>query len=334
MGRLIRGSARDGPHVTPNVTAATLDPAALRRERWRLRVRSWRASGAHFLHRRDGVIGLAIILVFAVLAIAPDLLVGPLQTVTTATGHKFEPPGAGHPFGTDNLGRDMLNLTVHGTRISMVIGLLATVITVLVGAVLGIVSGYVGGNLDGVIMRVTDFFLVLPTFVLALVLAPIILDIIGLDAAFFGIKATLFVIVIVIGATSWASTARIIRAQTLSVRELAFVDRARAIGAGGGHIMRRHILPNVVNLIVANTVLVFAGSVLTETTLSFVGLGDPFAPSWGQILNAAQSSGAPGLGIWWYYVPPATAIVLVVLAFTLMGSALDDVLNPRLRSRR
>ena len=109
-------------------------------------------------------------------------------------------------------------------------------------------------------------------------------------------------IVVVIGITSWSSTARIIRSETLSLKERAFVDRARVIGAGRGHIMRRHILPNVMNLIVANAVLVFAGAVLTETTLSFVGLGDPFQPSWGQLLDAAREVGAPGLGAWWYLV--------------------------------
>jgi peptide/nickel transport system permease protein len=183
-------------------------------------------------------------------------------------------------------------------------------------------------------MRITDFFLVLPTFVLALVLAPIILDIVGESSQVAGIRMTLVVIIIVIGITSWASTARIIRSQALSVKERMFVDRARVIGSGGGHIMRRHILPNVLNLIVANTVLVFGGAILTETLLAFVGLGDPFAPSWGQILNSAESQGAPTLGAWWYIVPPATCIVLVVLSFTLVGGALDSVLNPRLRTRR
>jgi peptide/nickel transport system permease protein len=105
------------------------------------------------------------------------------------------------------------------------------------------------------------------------------------------------------------------------------------VGAGSGWIMRRHILPNVLNLIVANTVLVFAGAVLTETTLSFIGLGDPFQPSWGQLLNNAQGDGAPGLGAWWNLAPPGIAIILVVLAFTLVGNALDDILNPKLRGR-
>jgi peptide/nickel transport system permease protein len=112
-----------------------------------------------------------------------------------------------------------------------------------------------------------------------------------------------------------------------------FVDRARVIGGSRAHIMRRHILPNVVNLIVANTVLTFAGAIFTETTLSFIGLGDPFQPSWGQLLNAAQQAGAPGLGAWWYIVPPASCVVVVILAFTLVGNALDDVLNPKSATR-
>ena len=228
----------------------------------------------------------------------------------------------------------MLNLTAHGTRVSMIIGLLATLITVFIGALIGIVSGFLGGRIDTFLMRITDFFLVLPTFVLALILAPVLLDIIGTQAELFGMRMTLVVIVVVIGITSWAATARIIRSQTLSLRERAFVDRARVIGAGPGWIMRRHILPNVVNLIVANTVLTFAGAVLTETTLSFIGLGDPFQPSWGQLLNQAQSDGAAGLGAWWVLAPPGISIILVVLGFTLVGGALDDVLNPKLRGRR
>jgi len=287
-----------------------------------------------FGRRRDGVVGIVVLAVFALLALAPSVFVGPLQTATTATGASLEGPTASHLFGTDELGRDMLNLTIHGARISMTIGFLATVITIVVGAVIGIVAGYLGGVTDTILMRLTDFFLVLPTFVLAIILAPIILELIGVDAEFFGIRATLLVIIVVIGFTSWATTARIIRSQVLSVKERMFVDRARVIGSGSGRIMRRHIFPNVVNLIVAQTVLTFATAVFTETTLSFIGLGDPFQPSWGEILNSAQSTGAPGLGAWWYILPPAACVVLVVLAFTLVGNALDDVLNPKTGTRR
>ncbi len=293
-----------------------------------------REFAGQFLSRNDGRFGLAILVMFAVLALFPELFVGKLQTVTTATGQSLQPPGGGYPFGTDELGRDLLNMTVHGARISMTIGLMATLITVFLGAVVGIVAGYVGGRTDLVLMRISDFFLVLPTIVLAIILAPVILDIVGADAELFGIRATMLVIVIVIGMTSWATTARVIRSQVLSIRMRMFVDRARVVGSGPGRIMRRHVLPNVVNLIVAQAVLTFAVAVFTETTLAFIGLGDPFAPSWGQILNSAQGAGAPGLGAWWYIAPPAVCVVLVVLAFTLVGNALDDILNPKSGIRR
>jgi peptide/nickel transport system permease protein len=286
------------------------------------------------VRRADGVVGLLILLVFAVLALAPQVFVGPLETATRATGDAFDPPSAAHIFGADDLGRDMLNRTVHGARISMTIGLMATLITVVIGALVGIIAGYVGGRLDAFLMRISDFFLVLPTFVLAIILAPVLIEIVGPQAEILGIRATLLVIVVVIGLTSWATTARIIRSQVLSLKELMFVDRARVVGAGPGRIMRVHILPNVINLIVAQAVLTFATAVFTETTLSFIGLGDPFQPSWGEILNSAQTSGAPGLGAWWYIAPPAISVVLVVLSFTLVGNALDDLLNPRSGGRR
>jgi len=316
------------------MSVAAVSAADLRAERLRLRLRGARDFARRFAKRKDGVIGLVILAFFTLMAIAPNLFVGPLQTATTATGLAYGPPSLAHLLGTDEIGRDVLNLTIHGARISMTIGLLATFITIVIGAVIGIAAGYVGGSTDTVLMRITDFFLVIPTFVLAIILAPIVLDLIGSDAQIAGLRATLFVVIVVIGITSWASTARIIRSQALSVKERAFVSRARVIGAGGGHIMTHHILPNVVNLLVANTVLTFAGAILTETVLAFVGLGDPLDPSWGQILNAAESAGAPGLGAWWYIAPPAACVVLVVLGFTLVGGALDDVLNPRMRVRR
>ena len=306
----------------------------VRNQRLRLLLRNARSFAARYATRADGVVGLVVLVVFAVLALKPELFVGPLETATRATGHAFDPPSSAHIFGADDLGRDVLNRTVHGARISMTIGLLATLITVVVGTLVGIIAGYVGGVVDTVLMRVSDFFLVLPTFVLAIILAPVLIEVVGVDAEVFGIRATLLVIIIVIGLTSWATTARIIRSQVLSLKGRMFVDRARVIGAGPGRIMIAHILPNVMNLIVAQAVLTFAVAVFTETTLSFIGLGDPFQPSWGEILNSAETSGAPGLGAWWYIAPPAVAVVLVVLAFTLVGNALDDLLNPKSGTRR
>ena len=314
--------------ITP-ATMSSATPPAAPIARTRTRAGRARTFVGQVLSRNDGRFGLLILVFFAVLAAFPDLFVGKLETATTATGQSLQPPGGGYLFGTDELGRDVLNMTVHGARISMTIGLMATLITVVFGALLGIIAGYVGGRVDTVIMRISDFFLVLPTIVLAIILAPVILDVVGADAELFGIRATMIVIVVVIGLTSWATTARIIRSQVLSIKMRMFVDRARVVGSGPGRIMRVHVLPNVINLIVAQAVLTFAIAVFTETTLAFIGLGDPFAPSWGQILNAAQSAGAPGLGAWWYIVPPAVCVVLVVLAFTLVGNALDDVLNPK-----
>jgi peptide/nickel transport system permease protein len=303
----------------------------------RPRGRAGQARGflGRLMGRKDSAVGLVLMLIFTVAALIPTILVGPLETAVTATGPRLAPPSVGYPLGTDELGRSMLNLTVHATRVSMVIGLLATVVTVFFGAVVGIVAGFVGGRVDAVFMRIADLFLVIPTFVLAIILTSLIRDALGGGTTeIFGIRVGLLVIVVVIGITSWSSTARILRSETLSLKQRAFVDRARVIGAGPGHIMRRHLLPNVVNLIVANAVLVFAGAVLTETTLSFVGLGDPLQPSWGQLLDAAREVGAPGLGAWWYFVPPGVCIVLVVFAFTLVGGALDDILNPKRRHRR
>lgn len=314
---------------------ATPIPAGTASVRHRRRLSGLRDILLRLGRRRDAAVGLFIMIAFSICALIPVILVGPLETAVTATGPRLAAPQPGYPLGTDELGRSLLNLTVHATRISMVIGSLATVVTVVVGVVVGIVAGFVGGRLDAILMRIADFFLVIPTFVLAIILTSLIRDVVGGGSAeIFGIRVGLLVIVVVIGITSWSSTARIIRSETLSLKERAFVDRARVIGASGGHIMRRHILPNVINLIVANAVLVFAGAVLTETTLSFVGLGDPFQPSWGQLLDAARQVGAPGLGAWWYFVPPGICIVLVVFAFTLVGGALDDLLNPKRRGRR
>lgn len=312
------------------MSAAAATPALPRPSR----LRGVREFLVRFGSRTDGVVGVAVLAVFVVLALAPTVFVGELQNPVTATGLPLDPPSLGHLFGTDELGRDMVNLTVHGARISMTIGLMATLITVVVGVGVGIVSGFLGGRPDAFLMWLTDVFLVLPNLVLAIALAPILLDLVGDQAELFGIRATLLVIVVVIGLTSWATTARVIRSQVLSLKERAFVDRARVIGTGPGRIMLRHILPNIVNLIVAQAVLTFAYAVFTETSLSFIGLGDPFSPSWGQILNAAQEAGAPGLLAWWYIAPPAVCVVLVVVAFTLVGNALDDVLNPKSGARR
>jgi peptide/nickel transport system permease protein len=230
------------------------------------------------------------------------------------------PPGGEHPLGTDDMGRDILANLISGSRISLLVGIMATAISMIIGCVIGIVAGYFGGRTDQLLMRFTDFFLVIPWLPLMMVLAAVL-------------GTSIWNIIFVIGITSWAGTARVVRAQTLSIKERQFVERTISIGAGSGHIMIRHILPNVFPLVFANTVLVAAVAITSETTLSFLGLGDPSHASWGMMLHYAFESGASSAGAYWYYLPPGICVVAVVLSFTLMGYAFDEILNPKLKGR-
>jgi peptide/nickel transport system permease protein len=283
-----------------------------------------------FLDHGGARVGVAILVFFALLAAAPDLLVGPLQTAATATGDFLAPPDAEHLLGTDEVGRDVLNLVVHGARVSLTIALVATIISLIVGTAVGTAAGYFGRWTDVWLMRATDFFFVMPAFVLALVITPVFLEIIG-RRDIMGFRPSLFVIVVVIGLTSWAFIARIVRSQTLSLRERPFVDRARVAGTNDLTIMLRHILPNLIPQIAANGALVVANAIYIESALSFLGLGDPLQPSWGTELYLAQRSGAASVGAWWYFGAPGLCVLLVALGFVLVGNALDDTFNPRRR---
>ncbi|WP_292523486.1 ABC transporter permease [Mesorhizobium sp.] len=224
----------------------------------------------------------------------------------------------------------MLNLVVHGARISLTIALLATVIALFVGTTVGITSGYFGGWVDVWLMRLTDFFFVIPSFVLAMVITPVVLEVIGRGREILGFRPSLFVIIVAIG-MSEAFIARIVRSQTLSLKERTFVDRARVVGSGNVSIMVRHILPNLVPQIAVNGALVVANAIYVETSLSFLGLGDPLQPSWGTLLSLAQRAGAASAGAWWYLGAPGVCVLAVSLSYVLIGNALDDAFNPRRR---
>lgn len=267
---------------------------------------------------RTGVLLLAAMVLVAVFG--PIIFPFDPTAVGTSAADILARPSGAHWLGSDELGRDVFSETLEGARISLFVGLLATAISIVVGTIVGMAAGYRLGAVDRLLMRVTDFFLVLPTLPLTIVLA-----------ALFG--QSLGVIVMVIGLTSWPGTARIVRSQVLTLRERQFVTRIRALGATDLRIVWNHILPNVMPLIFANTVLVIAGSILTEATLAFLGLGDPVHISWGTMLHFAFESGATGRGAWWYLLPPGLGIVFVVLGFTLAGHTLDRILNPRLRDR-
>lgn len=229
----------------------------------------------------------------------------------------YVPPNAEHIFGTDDAGKDMLTNFIYGARISLTVGFFASFIAVFIGGTLGIVAGYMGGRVESAIMRFTDIMLVIPDLPLAVVLVALT-------------KPSLINIILVIGLLGWTGTARLVRSQTLSVKQRKFVLRARAIGAGDFHIIVRHILPSVLPLMVANTVLVISLAILNESTLAFIGLGDPTSLSWGQMLNFAFNRGAMSAGAWWAMLIPGLGIVWVVLACTLLGHGIEQVLNPRI----
>lgn len=270
-------------------------------------------------HDRMGRWGLLILGITAVAAI-----VGPIiwpfdpAAVGDSAASIFQPPSSEHWLGTDELGRDVFSQFLTGARISLFVGIMATLIATVIGAGLGILSGFFRGPVDSAAMGFTDFFLVIPALPLMIALA-----------AIFG--QNLLIVIVVIGALAWPRTARIVRSQTLSLRERPFIPRARSLGASNGRIIRTNIAPHLLPLIVANTILVVAGCILAEAALSFIGLGDPNRISWGSMLHYSFVSGAIGRGAWWYFLPPGLGILVVVLGFTLVGHAFERITNPKLR---
>jgi peptide/nickel transport system permease protein len=268
-----------------------------------------------------GMVGLVMMTLFILVAVFGPLFVSKDNvSVVFAPGKPFQPPSLHWALGTDNFGRSVLSLIIVGSRISLIVGFAASVVTMVLGAGIGIASGFYGGKIDTLLNAFTNWFLVIPWIALAIVMASIL-------------GPTLLNIILIIGITSWAGTARLVRAQALTVKERPYVERARALGGGDWHTISRHILPNVMPVIFANTILTVALSILAETTLSLLGLGDPNSISWGGIIEEAFNSGALSAGYWWWIIPPGVMIVLVVLAFTMCGYALDEVINPRLRQR-
>jgi len=308
-------------------------------EKAKLQIKNLRKTWKIFRANRLGFAGFIVLIGFVLMAVfAPLLATVPQPTVLEhrEANHLYETPrlqnplppslkpsyytGLTHPLGTDVIGQDVYSLTLYGSRASLEVGLIATFISVLIGATLGLMAGYFGRITDEVLMRVTDFFLVLPWFPLMIVMMAI------LGQKFIWV-------VIVIGLTSWPSTARIVRSQVLTIKERQFIVRAKAVGASDVHIIQKHIMPNVLPLIFANTVLLIAIAIFSEAFLDFFGLGDTSVISWGAMLESAYESAAFSQGAWWWIGAPGAAIVIMVLSFSLVGYAIDDVLNPKLRRR-
>jgi peptide/nickel transport system permease protein len=301
-----------GPGPGPRPGAG---PRALAwQRRRRAAARFWRQYRTH----RSGLLGLAVLVLFALVALTAPLTVGSdVSSVTDAPGRPVQGPSGAFPLGADRYGRNLLGLVVWGSRVSLLVGLLAAVLSVAIGALVGITAGHFRGAWATLLMRVTDWFLVMPTLVLAIALATVM-------------SRSLGTVVLAIGVTSWPTTARLVRAQTLAVESRPYIERAKALGGGHWHVMSRHVLPNVMPLVLAQTTLMVSLSILNEATLAFLGLGDPSVVSWGGLLQDAREAGAVSSGDWWYLVPPGIAIAVVALAFTLCGRAVESVLNPRL----
>ena len=260
-----------------------------------------------------GIVLLSVIMLTALLApwIAP-------YGLHEQVGPPFGPPSPAHPLGLDDGGIDMVTLLMWGTRVSLVVGFAATAVSILIGGTVGLTAGYFGGKVDTVLMRITDYFIVIPDVPLMIVVAAIWGPSIGH-------------IIIVIGILLWTGTARVLRAQVKSVRERVYVQRSRALGASHWRIVGRHVLPQVAPLLIANTVLTVAVAIFDETALSFLGLGDPSRISLGKVIENAFERAAISSGAWWAIVPPGILVALIILSCSLIGGALEDSLNPRLR---
>ncbi len=277
------------------------------------------------------------LLIFAGAAFAPWIAPhNPYDLSTVSLLDARNPPAwAGgsweFPLGTDNLGRDILSTMLYGSRLSLAVGFCSMLLAALLGVGLGLVSGYVGGVVDAAIMRIAEVQLSFPAILVALLLDGVMR---GVVPAQIQNEATEYVLILAIGLSYWVHFARTVRGSTLVERNKDYVLAARVIGRHPVAIMLRHVLPNVTGPVLVLATVHIASAILTEATLSFLGLGDPVQVSWGTMLHNAFVAGAIGRGAWWYVVPPGVGIVVVVLAFTLTGHAIDEALNPRLRGSR
>ena len=264
---------------------------------------------------RFAVAGAAVVLLMLAVALMAPVIVrfNPDQINAWAV---LEPPSLKHWFGTDDLGRDVFSRIVYGARISLLVGFVAAGIAVLIGTILGVVAGFYGGWIDNILMRVVDIMFCFPTFFLIL-------------AVITFLRPSIWYIMVVIGLTGWMGVARLVRAETLSIREMDYIMAARCIGCSDRRIIFRHILPNAVSPALVAASLGIAGAILTESALSFLGIGvQPPTPSWGNILTSGKDYIEFA---WWLSLFPGLAILVTVLAYNLLGEGIRDALDPRVK---
>lgn len=306
----------DPSAVEPAGVVAPVEPASQQTGR-RASTSPWAVVLRAIRDSPSGLIGLAILVVLiAVALLAPQI--APFG-VNAQVGARFSPPSGSHLLGLDDGGYDIVSLLMQGLRVSLLVGFAATLVASGVGSVVGVFAGYFGGAVDATLMRVTDYFLVIPTLPLMISVA----DIWG---------PSLFHVIIVIGVLSWTVTALVVRAQGRTVKERVYVKRQRSLGASHRWIISRHVLPQLVPLIVANTVLNISYAIFLETALAFLGLGDPTRVSLGTMIEHAFLASAISAGAWWAIVPPGVLVAIIILACSLFGRAIEDAFNPRLRA--
>jgi peptide/nickel transport system permease protein len=286
----------------------------LRRKRHSSRRAQLEEVWRRYKRNRPAVIGLGLTGFLSFLAVfAP--FIAPYDFFTINSLERFQPPSRTHLMGTDHIGRDILSGVVNGARVSLSIGAVSALISMIVGILIGATAGYSGGIIDDTLMRFTEMFLVIPPFFLVLIVA-----------AIFG--GNILNVMLIVGLTAWPGTARLVRAQFMSLKEQEFVLAARAGGVGDFRIVFRHILPNALYPVIINTSLQIPRAILLEAGLSFLGLGDPNLISWGQLLNMAQTYMRIA---WWMSVFPGLMIFVTVISLNQVGDGLNDALNPRLR---
>ena len=286
--------------------------------KWRLKLykKSLKGFWEEYRRKRSALLGLAVLVVLSIIAAFPEFFAP--HGVSEIVGPPWRPPSWEYPLGTDDLGRDMLTQLIYGARTSMIVGLSAAALSMAIGGAVGIISGFYGGIIDDILMRVTEFFLTIPSFPLMVVLA-------------FILKPSLWNIILVITIVIWTQPAKVIRSEVLSLRERLYVVRARVIGYSNRQILLKYILPRVLPLGFATMVISIGWAIPSEAFLSWIGLGDPTQVSWGMILYYAFGRGSFTTGAWWHFVPPGLMILIVTTAFTVMGHGMEEVLNPRLR---
>jgi peptide/nickel transport system permease protein len=273
-----------------------------------------------FFRNPMGVIGVLMLLAVIILAVFAPWLApyDPSARLAVQPEDILAPPDAQHWLGRDDAGQDVLSLLIYGARVSLLVGFTASFMSMVIGTTVGLVAGYFGGRLGNSLMRFVDFLMVIPDLPLMLVIIAVM-------------GRGLLNIILVIGLLGWTYTARLVRSQVLSVKERQYVLRGRSLGASDARLIMRHIFPQVLPLVIAQAVLDISVAILAESSLAFLGLGDPTLISWGSMLNFAFER-AVSRQAWWFLLPPGFAIVWVSLSLVLIGNTLDQIVNPRLRT--